>query len=167
MQAKSTMLRVVWILTGLVSPGLAQDSLSVQTSDTTFSGSPLVPMYNPIDMGAFLMKSILILAVLTLALYFGLKLYRHFAHSQGFSRNPYGVRILSSSMLAPKKSIHMLKVLDHLLLVGVTDNQISLLMDIPFSELDEETKKSVEIADSNRPTPFNNILQDLMKRIKN
>lgn len=156
--------KVMWFLFGLASPILAQDSLSVQNSDTTFSISPLAPMYNPVDMGPFLMKSILILAVLTVALYFGLKVYRRFAYSQGLNRNPYSVRILSSSMLGPKKSVHMLRALNHLLLVGVTDGQISVLLDVPFSELDEETKKSLESTATTGPAVFNGILQEWMKR---
>lgn len=157
-------LKVILILISLVSPILAQDSLSVQNPDTTLSGNPLTPMYDPVDMGSFLIKSILILVVLTLALYLGLKLYRHFAYSQGINRSPYGVRVLSSTVLGPKKSVHMLKALDHLLLIGVTDSQISLLLDIPVADLDDETRKTFETADAKGAMPFNSILQTWMKQ---
>jgi len=102
---------------------------------------------------------------IVLILYFGLRAYKTFASGNGMGgRHSAPIKILSSSVIGPKKSLCLVDALDHLLLLGVTDAQISVLLQIPATELNEEMKKSL-LTKKNNPDPnFKKLLNSLLKK---
>ncbi|MBU1097655.1 MAG: flagellar biosynthetic protein FliO [Ignavibacteriae bacterium HGW-Ignavibacteriae-2] len=65
---------------------------------------------------------------------------------KGFRINPTqskinGVEILSTQTIMPKKFISLIKVKDKIILVGITDNNISLLKEFDYDEEFSEQQK--------------------------
>ena len=118
--------------------------------------------HNPITL---VLKILGFLMVFSLILYWGLRAYKTFASGNGKGGRHFApIRILSSSIIGPKKSLCLVDALDHLLLLGVTDGQISVLLQIPANELNEEMKKSL-LRKNNNPDPnFKKLLNRFLKK---
>ena len=118
--------------------------------------------HNPITL---FLKMLGFLFVIGLILYLGLKAYKTFAYGAGMSgRHSAPIKILSSSVISPKKSLCLVDALDHLLLLGVTDGQISVLLQIPATELNEETRNSLLKKNSNPDPNFKKLLNSFLKK---
>ena len=117
---------------------------------------------NPITL---FLKMFGFIIVIGLILYLGLRAYKTFASGNGMGgRHSAPIKILSSSIIGPKKSLCLVDALDHLLLLGVTDGQISVLLQIPATELNEEMKKSL-LRKNNNPDPnFKKLLNRFLKK---
>ena len=103
--------------------------------------------------------------VIGLILYLGLRVYKIFASGNGMGgRHSAAIKILSSSIIGPKKSLCLVEALDHLLLLGVTDGQISVLLQIPAAELNEEIKKSLMTKDNNPDPNFKKLVNSFLKK---
>lgn len=71
------------------------------------------------------------------------------------------VQVIEQTYLAPKKSVCLLKLADRAVLVGITDNNISLL-----SEFDWDSLPSDIMAKTNRmPGGFQNVLNEAAGRL--
>ena len=100
-----------------------------------------------------------------LILYFGLKAYKALAYGNGMGgRHSAPINILSSSVIGSKKSLCLVDALDHLLLLGVTDGQISVLLKIPATELSEEIKKTLLMKNNNPNPNFKKLLISFLKK---
>jgi flagellar protein FliO/FliZ len=74
-----------------------------------------------------------------------------FIKRKGFKLNPSqsklnGVEVLSTQTIMPKKFISLIKVQDKVLLVGMTDNNISLLKEFDYK--DEMNVDTADVKDS-------------------
>ena len=118
--------------------------------------------HNPITL---LLKMLGFIIVFSLILYLGLKAYKTFASGNGKGgRHAAPIKILSSSIIGPKKSLCLVDALDHLLLLGVTDGQISVLLQIPANELNEEMKNSLLNQNRNADANFKKLLNSFLKK---
>lgn len=99
--------------------------------------------------------------VLILGLVFVLKRFAFHHRMPGLKND--AISILSSTFIAPKKSIHMIQVLNRVLIVGVTDAGISIL-----SEFHEDELGTIERQNKRETTkqPFDNVLSTLWGKIK-
>jgi flagellar protein FliO/FliZ len=80
--------------------------------------------------------------VLILALLYGVLF---FIKRKGFRLNPLqskinGVEVLSTQTIMPKKFISLIKVQDKVLLVGMTDNNMTLLKEFDYEEDSNENE---------------------------
>lgn len=99
--------------------------------------------------------------ILILGLVFLLKRFAFQQRMPGLKND--AISILSSTFIAPKKSIHMIQVLNRVLIVGVTDAGISIL-----SEFHENELGTIENQNKQDTTkqPFDNVLSTLWGKIK-
>ncbi len=79
------------------------------------------------------------------------------------NRKDHLLEILETAYIDPKKSLSLVRVADRSVLIGVTDNQISML-----TELDsEKTQTITSMADSSRQTGgFGDMLRSASNRLK-
>lgn len=85
-------------------------------------------------------KVIGVLAVLLIIIYVLLRSSRKFFYSKGL-KNEVAIQIRGSNILGAKKHLFVVEALGHLVLLGVTENQISVLLQLPLENLNEEQKK--------------------------
>lgn len=78
------------------------------------------------------------------------------------------INVLSTTFIAPKKSLLLVEALDRVLILGVTDNQMNLITEIPKSEYSEYLNNSDEQkpAGSQPAGQFSDILTKILKRPK-
>ena len=147
----------------LSSTGLCAVPDSV-LADSSAVGSAL-PVGNTFpDTSQLLLRTsgaLLLIVVLIFAVVFVLRRYV-------FSRNGSGpgsgeVRVLNSTFLGPKKSIHLVKVLNRILVLGVSDTQIATLSEFKAEEAEEFLVQDVS---GRKEQSFAGILQTLTGRGK-
>ncbi len=103
-----------------------------------------------------LFKAFLPLFVIVGILYLVLRYVRKFyAPVKGVNVSNYQIKVLTTQMIMPKKYVAVLKVKNQILVVGLSDNSISLL-----KELDIEQE---DIADPNVVAEKNSFV-DLLKK---
>ena len=102
--------------------------------------------------------------IVGLVLYLGLRVYKTFAYGSGQGRHAAPIKILSSSVIGAKKSLCLVDALDHLLLLGVTDGQISVLLQVPSDELNEEMKSVLLAKNKNVDPNFKKLLNSFLKK---
>jgi len=149
----------------LVSAGAPQEK-SVEQGEQSPSDPTQEPEFN-IDRSPITLffKMFGFIIVIGLILYFGLKAYKIFASGNGMGgRHSAPIRILSSSVIGPKKSLCLVDALDHMLLLGVTDGQISVLLQIPATELNEEMKNSLVTKKRNPDANFKKLVNNFLKK---
>ncbi|MFQ5677071.1 MAG: FliO/MopB family protein [bacterium] len=123
------------------------------------------PRYRIDDQPIMLvLKSLFFIIVIGLLLYLMLRAYRALTFGHGLGRHSPQIRILSTSAIGPRKSLCLVDTLDHILLLGVTDGQISVLLEIPTAELNEQVKNTL-VNLNRRPEPnFKKLLSSLLKK---
>lgn len=127
------------------------------------SSTPSLPgiSVNPVSL---FFKAIAIIVIFGLFLYAFLKAYKHLTQGNSRGRSSAKINILGSSFIGPKKSLCMVDVLDHLLVLGVTESQITVLLDIPMQNLTESLRNSLH-DDKNYSEPnFNRLLKNWLKK---
>ena len=118
--------------------------------------------YNP-DLIATSLRMLtalaVILGVLLMALYFSKRLFRRDAGG------PKGklIRVLASSYIGVKKNISLVQVPGAILVLGVTNDNISLLSTIEDQEVLDEFKR---FRTENTPTSFSDQLHRLSSRFR-
>ncbi len=80
--------------------------------------------------------------------------------------NAAGVPIVvrGTHMLGPKKSLVVVEALDHVVLLGVTEQQISVLLDLERQSLSEEQRALWGQADAPPTTAFQQVLAHMTRR---
>ncbi|MFC1732801.1 flagellar biosynthetic protein FliO [candidate division KSB1 bacterium] len=78
------------------------------------------------------------------------------------------IRVITSSYVAPKKSLMLVEVLDRLLVLSVTDNNMSLISELSKEEYNVFKKGDTDhkTAESALPGQFGDMLSRLIKREK-
>jgi flagellar biosynthetic protein FliO len=161
MKLRITVFTVIFILSisGIVNKGLSQNQIKSENLDVTKSNAdsiingyansevPELP-----NMGGMVFKGLFsLIIVFALIIGFALFLKKFVYNRNGFRVSGGLVKVISTTFIGPKKSIHLIKVMDKILVVGVTDNQMQTLAefkegDIPNSlvenrKIDESTKQ--------------------------
>lgn len=149
----------------LVNAGVPQEK-SIEQNEQSPPDPAQEPEFN-IDINPIILffKMFGFIIVIGMILYFGLRAYKTLASGNGMGgRHSAPIKILSSSVIGPKKSLCLVDALDHLLLLGVTDGQISVLLQIPATELNEETKNSLVTKKRNPDANFRKLVNSFLKK---
>ena len=110
-------------------------------------------------------KAIGLVLFFSLLLYLSLRAYKYLVQGKSTGGQSPRIRILGSSLIGPKKSLCMVDVLDHLLVLGVTESQITVLLELPWEKLDEGLKRSLlEEKGSTSTASFNALLKNWLKK---
>lgn len=72
-----------------------------------------------------------------------------------------GVEVLGSRMLAPKRSVHVLKVLNRVIVVGVTEGGMTSLSEIDDDETLRVVEERIALRTQN-PSPFSALMGKYM-----
>lgn len=92
------------------------------------------------QLGEMLVRTVVALIALLALLYLGVfALKRYVLQKNGAGRAFPSLSVIGSTFLGAKKAIYLVQVLDRILILGVTDAQVSLLSEIT----DQETLKSL------------------------
>ena len=149
----------------LVTPHPVFSHTHVGTEFTQASpDSSLRHMNQNYDPFTVFVKAIGLLIVLSLLLYVALKAYKSQMASKQIGGKSMYVKILQTTYIGPKKSLTLVHALDHVLLLGVTENQVNVLMQVPKDELDEQLKIALLKNDPDTNTNFKDFLKHLMNK---
>jgi len=91
-------------------------------------------MVNIWDILKALLPIIIIIGILYLALRY---IRKYYAPVKGINVSNYGIKILATQMIMPKKYVSVLKIKDKILVVGVAENSINLLKELELEESDK------------------------------
>jgi flagellar biogenesis protein FliO len=116
-----------------------------------------------INPASLLFKALAIVLVFSLALYLFLRLYRYLSQGKRLGGQSLPIRVLSSSTIGPKKSLCVVDVLDHVLVLGVTDAQISVLLEIPADKVHESLRPALQRENQSSRPNFNELLKNWIK----
>lgn len=84
-----------------------------------------------------------LMVVFSFVLYFALKVYKQTVVDKRFGSLGSEIKVLGTSAIGPKKSLCVVNAFQHILLLGMTDSQINVLLDIPFENLNDEMRKAL------------------------
>ena len=120
-----------------------------------------------VNMGTLLLRTVLSLVAVITLLYIGVFFLKKFVlHKNGSGRANTSLRVMDSTFLGPKKAVYLVEVVDRILILGVTDSQVSLLSEIT----DQETLKNIHLAGSSAVkgigSSFSDHLSSLLKGMK-
>ena len=85
-----------------------------------------------------------LIVVFSFVLYLGLKVYKQTIVDKRFGGIGPEIKVLGSSVIGPKKSLCVVNAFQHILLLGMTESQINVLLDIPFEKLSDELRASLQ-----------------------
>ena len=113
------------------------------SSDTLFANGQLSELNTNINFLGLFLKSvgalILIALLIFITVYFLRQIYK-VKNGKGFSNN--FVNIIGSTFLSPKKSIYLVEICERVLVLGVTDTDISILTEFDKDELNLNNLKA-------------------------
>lgn len=95
-----------------------------------------------ISLTAQLMKLFFVFGLIILLIYGTVWFLNKFVYRRGSSQSLSHVSVVSTTLLAPKKFIYLVKVFDKILVLGVTESQISNLTEITDPEILKSLKAS-------------------------
>ena len=134
--------------------------ISAQTTET-----PQLTSTNNFDLGGWMIKMGLFLGLIIGLIYVSLYLLKRYVY-RPISNNSGGVfQILESTSIAPKKSLLLVKVLDRLLVLGVSESQINALAEIEEASVRELVSKLKTNA-THSGDNFQTYLGNFLKRAK-
>jgi len=115
-------------------------------SDTTRPASvEYQPMAGKGDAAISMVKMLVALGVVVVAIYIGIFLLKKLMnrrHTAGSASNL--LQVLETAYLDPKKSLSLVRVADKSVLIGVTDNQISVLTEFDSEHTEQVMKMTIQ-----------------------
>lgn len=122
---------------------VSTDTAKVASTTSTTTAPAYQPMISASTATSSIIKMITALAVVVVCIYVGIWLLKKLTSRRYSSgRKAFMLEVLETAYIDPKKSLSLVRVADRSVLIGVTDNQISVL-----TELDTElTKAAMEAA---------------------
>ncbi|GBD94262.1 putative bifunctional flagellar biosynthesis protein FliO/FliP [bacterium BMS3Abin05] len=87
-----------------------------------------------------------------------------FIYRRGGNSSQSYVEVIGTTLLSPKKFIYIVKVLDRVLVLGVTDSQISNLTEFTDPSIAETLKKSVPQNQKTSSNLFRTQFEGLLKK---
>ena len=151
---------------GFFSWGPHLQSAQPQTWSTAEQGENNEQQATDVNMGALLFRTILSLIVVFGILYlvvFGLK--KAMGQKGSGKNSGISLKVIGSTFLGPKKAVYVVQVIDRVLILGVTDAQVSMLSEIS----DEETLKTlrpIQNAQKSSTASFSEHLNAMLKGIR-
>ena len=122
--------------TGFIS--LEQYFQPAQTTDNQEPGTQYVTQAKDPNVGGLLVRTFVSLIAVLALLYLGVVgLKKYMMQRNGINKSLYSLKVIGSTFLGPKKAIYLVQAIDRILILGVTDAQVSLLSEIT----DQETLK--------------------------
>lgn len=88
-----------------------------------------------------MLKAAALIVIFSVVLYFLLRSSKNFIFTKTFAGSSSGIQIKGSKIIGPHKWLYIVDVLGHILLLGVTEKQVTVLLDMPFENLSEEEKR--------------------------
>lgn len=134
------------------------------TTDDSIAAPAAIQFEQSFDPFGTLFKTIALVLFLSFALYLGLRIYRGYLQAKDAGKQTQRVKVLSSSLVAPRKTVCIMQALDHVLVVGMTDNHMNVLLDVPLSELSDEFKTALFQNKAVSDQRFSQFLNQWMKR---
>ncbi len=132
----------------------------VQTQDSTQARFVPLPA-NDLDVYGVLFKTVSVVAALSVLLYLVLRVYRVSAYGNVRSNRAFSAKLLGTSVIAPRKSVCVVQVLEHVLVLGLTGDQMNVLLELPVKELGEDLRKSLAVDGSTSQPGFKKVLGNL------
>lgn len=126
--------------------------------------SPDLASNQSINAFTLFMKTIGLIVLFTVVLYFGLRAYKNFIYSKGANGHAAQIKVLGTTIIGPKKNLCIVNALDHILLLGLAENQITLLMDIPTTDLNENLREALLNGKGSIDPNFKKVLKSWMKK---
>jgi flagellar biogenesis protein FliO len=155
---------VLQTMTFFYPPVFSQEEQPMFAVDSTGQTVPLEFNQADFDPVGTLFKTVGLLIFLSLMLYFGIRIYRNYLQSNQQDTQKHKIRVLSTTPLAPRKSVCIMEALDHVLVVGMADNQMSVLLDVPVDKLNDETRASLLQTKAAPEQRFGHLLNTWMKK---
>jgi flagellar biogenesis protein FliO len=123
----------------------AANSQELQTQESAEQSTPneQTPPESQGSLFSMFVTMIGLIVVFSFLLYLGLKMYKQTMVDKRFGHLGPEIRVLGTSVLGPKKSLCVVHAFQHVLLLGMTDSQINVLLDIPFENLSEDLRKAL------------------------
>ena len=107
-------------------------------ADSSAAGSPIFSGTTFPDTGSLLLRTSGALLLVVALIFVVIFLLRRYVFSRSGSGPGLGeVRVLNTTFLGPKKSIHLVKVLNRVLVLGVSDTQMATLSEFKAEEAEE------------------------------
>lgn len=154
----------ILILALLAGPcyGQAQpiaESVAQISSKQDSSGAFATEKAPTFDPAMLFVKTLTAVAVFSLLLYLVLRMLRSTVYGQGGATlSSMGIKVVGSAALGPKKSLCLVQILGHMLVLGMSEGEISLLLDVPVAELSEEQRLSLETGSLSQTPSFKQAL---------
>ncbi len=121
------------------------------------------PLKNSLDSFTLLLKTVGLVIGFSTMLYFALRWYKKSVYGNSFNKHSSEMKLLGAMSIGPKKTICMVNVLDHVLVLGLTENDMNLLLNIPEADISERLKESL-LEEGEQPRNFGKILNQWMKK---
>lgn len=112
----------------------------------------------------FMIKSLAVMGVMFILMFSFVKGSRNYFYGRRKGDDPLSIQIRGSKMLGPKKSLYYVEALGHILLLGATEKEISVLLDVPWEQLSSE-QQNLWRNNHQAPDPgFKNMVSTLLKQ---
>lgn len=163
--AKTSIIQVLLCLSILVcanalvaGPG---ETAGAQKPDSTLS--PAVDAQHQTDLLTVFWKSIGLIVAFSALLYLGLRIVKNAAFGKNYGSRSPDIALLGSMAIGQKQTISIVCVLDHYLVLGTTESQISVLLDIPENQMNPEIKARL----TSKERVANQSFREVLRKITN
>ena len=143
------------IIAFIILPGKSFSTVSGNESIDADAGTEQIKLGSAILRTAVSFTVVLILLILAV---YGIRWLQQRTRA-GMSSQPLG--IMGTLSLGPKKSIHLVRVMDRIILIGAADGSLSLL-----SELSKEETDSLLKSNAKATTNFSSVLSNQLLQFK-
>ena len=130
------------------------DSLSVSSSDSSISFTDSLSS----ELGLYV-RFIIALAIVIFLLILTLWIFRQILKFRGSGIADSAIDVLAIRYIEQKKSVALIRILDRVLIIGISDNSITTL-----GELSSEEAGSLNIDKKTEPGVFGNIISRFMDK---
>ncbi|MCG8607766.1 flagellar biosynthetic protein FliO [bacterium] len=155
-----TAIAILFVESGVGQVSPKQVAPKVEETSPVPTSQFQTPARVDINPFSLLFKALAIVLVFSLALYLLLRLYRYLSQGKRIGGQSLPIRVVSSSVIGPKKSLCVVDVLDHVLVLGVTDAQISVLLEIPADKINESHRSALLPENQSSRPNFNLLLKN-------
>ena len=157
MKLRITVFAVIFILSisGMVNKSSSQfgvgsevfneNEIKSDSLSTAYVNPEITELPNFTDM---ILKSIFSLSVVIVLIIGFVMFIKKFVYNRSGSNISNGlIQVINTTYIAPKKSIHLVKIMDRILVIGITENQMQTLAEFKEEEIPDsiiETRKRGE-----------------------
>lgn len=114
------------------------------------------------NISSLVLQTIAFVGLIIILIYASIYILRRFVYNRPHGRSGSALKILNISPLIPKKSVCVVKMVDRILVLGLTETAISPLAEIKDPETRNEWEKALELPSSRSSSAFAKKLSSLM-----